>query len=85
MPKSFTVDVESTEALNELVAQSVTNGYRVEATTTEQAVLVPGTRPNHILHLLLSIFRAGLWLPIWALITLGGGETRQVIRVVRTP
>ncbi len=26
--------------------------------------------PNHILHLLLSIFTAGLWLPVWLLIIL---------------
>ncbi len=25
-------------------------------------------RPNHILHLLLSVFTVGLWLPIWLLI-----------------
>jgi sterol desaturase/sphingolipid hydroxylase (fatty acid hydroxylase superfamily) len=27
-------------------------------------------RPNHILHLLLSVFTVGLWLPIWILLGL---------------
>ena len=26
--------------------------------------------PNHILHLLLSIFTAGLWLPVWLVVAL---------------
>lgn len=24
--------------------------------------------PNHILHLLLSVFTAGLWIPVWLII-----------------
>lgn len=29
--------------------------------------------PNHILHLLLSIVTVGLWLPVWLILSLGGG------------
>ncbi|MGH7531008.1 MAG: hypothetical protein ACREMN_11550 [Gemmatimonadales bacterium] len=28
-------------------------------------------RPNHILHLLLSVFTAGLWLIVWVLVSMG--------------
>ncbi len=27
-------------------------------------------RPNHILHLLLTIITGGLWLPVWLLLSL---------------
>jgi hypothetical protein len=29
-------------------------------------------KPNHILHLLLSVVTAGVWLPIWLLIAFKG-------------
>ena len=25
-------------------------------------------KPNHVLHLLLSVFTIGIWLPVWALV-----------------
>lgn len=33
-------------------------------------VLYRRTGPNHILHLLLSVITAGLWLPVWFVLTL---------------
>ncbi len=30
-------------------------------------------RPNHILHLLLSVVTVGVWLPVWFLISLFQG------------
>jgi len=43
--------------------------------------LMPHTKktPNHVLHLLLTLFTAGLWLVVWILIALsasGAGEAR---------
>ena len=35
-------------------------GYRVVSQTDDQAMLVRGHRPNHILHLLLSVVTLGL-------------------------
>jgi hypothetical protein len=34
-------------------------------------------RPNHILHLLLSLVTLGFWLPVWLLLSIfmGGSET----------
>jgi hypothetical protein len=46
-----------------------------------QAIMVRGRRPNHILHLLLSIFTLGIWLIVWLVISAQGGETRGVIKV----
>ena len=46
-----------------------------------QAVLVHGRRVNHILHLLLSLFTAGLWLVIWLILAVTGGEERVLVQV----
>ncbi len=32
--------------------------------------MATGTTPNHILHLVLSLFTCGLWLPVWLIIVL---------------
>jgi hypothetical protein len=42
---------------------------------------VRGKRPNHILHLLLSVVTLGLWLPVWALLAVTSHETRAVLTV----
>jgi hypothetical protein len=35
-------------------------------------VLAERQTPNHVLHLLLSIVTAGLWIPVWLLVLLFG-------------
>ncbi len=38
-------------------------------TTVNQSVNVaPSKRVNHVLHLLLTIFTGGLWLPVWIIL-----------------
>ncbi len=54
-------------------------GWRVESVTPSQAVMVNGRGPHHILHLLLSVFTAGLWLPVWLIIALSAREVRAVV------
>ena len=34
---------------------------------------------NHILHLLLSVVTLGLWLPVWLLVGIFGGEKRLLL------
>lgn len=36
-------------------------------------VLAIASKPNHILHLLLSVLTAGVWLIVWFLIAVRGG------------
>jgi hypothetical protein len=64
-----------------VIAGGVKRGWHVESQTDYQVVLVSGHRPNHILHLLLSLITLGLWLPVWLLLTIFGGEKRRVITV----
>ena len=53
---------------------------RVESQSDYQAVLLRGKKVNHILHLLLSVFTAGLWLLVW-LSLLGKGIKRELVQV----
>lgn len=59
------------------------DGWRIESQTPTQVVLVKGEPFNHVLHLLLSIFTAGLWLPVWFLkaISPRSGMHRRVVKL----
>ena len=52
-----------------------------ESQTDYHVVIVRGHRPNHVLHLLLSIVTLGLWIPVWILLSIFGGEKRRAISV----
>ena len=67
--------------LNAKVVDMSRAGWRVVTMHGEQAVMACGHRPNHILHLLLSIVTVGLWLPIWIIIGCTTKE-RQRLMVV---
>jgi hypothetical protein len=61
------------------VASLLARGYHVEIQTAELTQLVRGHRVNHILHLLLTVFTAGLWLPVWIGVAAFGGGRRKTI------
>ena len=61
------------------VAKLLRSGYHIEVQTAEVTQLTKGHPVNHILHLLLSVFTLGLWLPVWLLVALVRGEKRKVI------
>jgi hypothetical protein len=61
---------------------SYTRG-RIESVTPYTAVVVYGKPVNHVLHLLASVFLCGLWLPVWILVAVSGGEKRRVLSVDR--
>src|SRR6266516_3177488 len=70
-------------ALDEAIQTWITRyGYRVESQSDSQAVIVRGHRPNHLLHMLLTILTAGFWgLFVWLPIAIFGGERRRVLTV----
>jgi len=37
-----------------------------------------GSRPNHVLHLILTILTGGLWLIVWIILALRRGSLRCV-------
>lgn len=74
------LDPVQQQALAGAVEWHVRRGWRVEsAPMPGQVVVVMGKRPNHILHLLLSVATFGLWLPVWLLISISSKETRAVL------
>lgn len=73
---------ERQEILAGAVNNAVRDGYRVESQTAHQAIVVKGRRPNHLLHLILSLLTLGLWmLFVWLPVVVFGGERRRVITV----
>ena len=66
-------DMERKQILSKYVVNKVSQGWRIELQTDFDVVLLTGNRPNHILHLLLSIFTLGFWVIVWILIALNGG------------
>ena len=81
MTTSQTKPAEERRALlsNE-VTRLLRQGRRVESQSDYQAVLLRGKQVNHILHLLLSVFTAGIWLIVW-LSLLGKGIKRELVQV----
>jgi hypothetical protein len=63
------------------VSQRIQLGYRVESTLPGQVVMVRGRRPNHILHLLLSVVTLGWWLIVWLIVAASAKESRTVLTV----
>jgi hypothetical protein len=72
---------ERKSLLAQAVANDVRQGWRVESQMDFQAVMVKGQRVNHLLHLILTIFTAGLWGIVWLILVLTGGEKRSVITI----
>lgn len=72
---------ERKELLGRHITSMVAQGYRVESQSDFQAVMVKGKDVNHILHLILSLVTAGLWLLVWLLLVATGGEKRSMITV----
>lgn len=63
------------------VAADVKRGWRVESQTDYQATLAKGHRPNHILHLILTLLTLGIWGIVWIIVTLTNRERRRVFTV----
>jgi hypothetical protein len=66
--------------LTEKIQRHTRQGWRVESQTDTQAVIVKGHRPNHLLHLILTVLTAGLWGIVWVIVAITGGEKRMMLR-----
>ena len=69
------------EVLEEHLAQASRRGWRVEGKGDYIAFLVSGKPVNHKLHAVLSLLTGGLWLPVWAGMSIFGGQKRMLVRV----
>jgi hypothetical protein len=69
-------------ALNAALSDNIRKGWRVESQTEYTAAIVKGKRPNHILHLILSLVTAGLWaLFVWLPLCIFKHVDRRLLQV----
>ncbi|MGI5223084.1 hypothetical protein [Nocardia sp. CA-290969] len=69
------------QAMAMAVASEVAAGGRVESQTDTTAVIVRGSKPNHTLHLILSLVTCGCWLFVWPIIAIVQKEHRTALQV----
>jgi hypothetical protein len=74
-------DAERSRILDQNLVALASQGGRISTRTDTQAVVVTGKPVNHLLHVVLSLFCCGWWVPIWLLLTAIGGEKRKTITV----
>lgn len=79
-PAALTQD-QRKSALAAHLRIALNKGWRVESQTDFQASIVKGHRTNHILHLILSIVTAGLWLFVWLAVAIINKEHRRILVV----
>ena len=82
IPDRTTVTLEQRkEALARAIQGAVARGGRIESQSETQAVIIRGQRPNHVLHLILSLITVGVWAIVWLILVLTGGEKRELLSV----
>jgi hypothetical protein len=54
---------------------------RIESQGSGQAVIVFGSKPNHLLHFLIGVFTCGAWWIVWLILALTQKESRRLISV----
>lgn len=69
------------ERLAEVLAYYVQRGARVESRDVTTAIIVSGRPVDHWMHGIISFFTYGLWLPVWFIVAVSGGEKRKTIAV----
>lgn len=72
---------EQQEILDKEVNRLVLAGCRVESRSESEVVLLKGERPNHLLHLILTILSFGLWAPVWAYLSWSRGVRRGALSI----
>lgn len=67
-PRTRTPD-ERKAFLARAVGMEVQRGWHVQSQTDYQAVIIkPGTKVNHILHLILTLVTLGVWSLVWIVV-----------------
>lgn len=72
---------QRSQILDQTLIAKASQGGRLETRTATTAVVVAGKPINHILHLLLSVFSCGFWVPVWLMMTVFTGEQRRILNV----
>ena len=72
---------ERKRILEEQILTHQAGGKRLESQMGFQAVLVTENRPNHLIHLILTILTGGLWALIWIFVVLSKKDRREILQV----
>ena len=67
--------------LAQTVATQVATGKRVESQGPYNAIVVRGKPVNNVLHLILTLVTAGIWILVWIPLAIFGGEKRYQVSV----
>lgn len=74
-------DEERKAILEKRIIDETRTGWHVRHQSSYFVALVRGKKPNHILHLLLSLITFGIWLPVWLILGLTMEEKIQTIEI----
>lgn len=74
-------DGEREARLERAINYQIAQGSKLANQGKFEAVMISGRKINHILHLLLAVFTLGLWLIIWAIMGIFGGESQYTLGV----
>jgi hypothetical protein len=67
--------------LDRRLSEAGAQGWRIENRSDFQATVAQGKPIHHILHLVLTILTAGLWLIVWICLAIFGGVKRRLLSV----
>ena len=87
LPPSPTSEEKTPDERKQVLAQTVANTmaqpgrWRVESQSDYNAIVVKGSRPNHTLHLILSIVTFGFWLIVWLIVAVVQKEMKYMLTV----
>jgi len=73
----MTADTRAT--LDRAVAAELAAGAELQSQAGTNAVLLKGKKVNHILHAILSLLTAGLWLIVWLILVMTNKTQRIVL------
>ena len=73
--------VDARAALDRAVANELASGAELVSQAGSNAVLTKGKKVNHILHLILSVLTAGIWLIVWAILVATNKPQRILLSV----
>lgn len=74
-------DTERKAVLAQQIQMAIAQGGRVESQSEFQAVIVTGQPVNNTLHAIVTILTCLIWGIVWIILSVTGGERRQLIVV----
>lgn len=66
---------------NPRVVKLIADGYTIQSEDEHTVVMYrPRRRPNHVLHLILTILTVGLWGLVWILVSVTGQAKTEIVQ-----